>query len=363
MNRVMRILSVVLLLVSGTGCSRDETRFGTDAADDAKSNTRALAVERETSGATLGRVGYLVVSDSLLWVSDLAGDPWLHVFSQRTGQLLRSLGVKGSGPGDFRDVGALLPTNDSTSDVIVFDRATLRLTRVRLQPIDSVGNVAGSAAVAIWSMPTSPRVRTLGKIQAGYVGWASAESAAVLVRFDSGGAQMGSTPTALLGGNSQRLLDRLSGSASHHYCTSRLASEFAVAFRHVGRIEIRDSNAHLVRLADVPYPQAVSGPLALSPNVPRPPRWPQYSSCVATGDRVLAVHSGLASAVSANDSLRPDQPGELHVFDWTGHLLARLALPVGVERIALSADKEWLIGGGSDEPVLRWMRLPRGILP
>jgi hypothetical protein len=75
------------------------------------------------------------------------------------------------------------------------------------------------------------------------------------------------------------------------------------------------------------------------------------------------VHSGLASAVSANDSLRPDQPGELHVFDWTGHLLARLALPVGVERIALSADKEWLIGGGSDEPVLRWMRLPRGILP
>jgi hypothetical protein len=82
-----------------------------------------LAGELLVDDPTIGRPGSLVIQQRLLWVGDMAGDPFLHVIDLASRKIVRSMGRPGEGPGDFKYLTDLMLRPGDDEAVWAFDLA------------------------------------------------------------------------------------------------------------------------------------------------------------------------------------------------------------------------------------------------
>lgn len=360
MSHCVRALTA-LFIFAAQGCngSNTDNTQGQSSADSrtaAPPATLAFALEREVTGNLLGRPNYLVRSDSVVWVGDYSGDPFLHAYVLNSGAHLTSLGVKGDGPGEFRGLRALLPTHDGSGDVIAFDSQLHRISRISISAGQQGTGIGSSSAVHIITLPTTPRVRTLSQLGPGYVGWAiQSDTAAVLVLLDSLGQETAQRNAKLLGSAGLPARYRWSATQNHHFCTPLSGQKFAMAYANAGRIEIFDANGTFETLAKVPFPSGLDE-VTTNSGVAWRGEWPHYRACFATESGIFALHSGASAPVPEGDSAQLRAPGQLHVFNWKGELLSTHALSTRLDKMIALDDSTYFLGANREEAALLWLR-------
>lgn len=93
------ILAICFALLLATGACTDAPGSSDSAAESRDAVVARLVPFAEH--ALIGEPDDLLARDTLLWVSDRQGEPFLHLLHAQTGVLLRALGRRGAGPGDF----------------------------------------------------------------------------------------------------------------------------------------------------------------------------------------------------------------------------------------------------------------------
>jgi len=340
-RRAATVGVIVLALSASCSTTDDEQHGERPAGVDASS---ALVGEELVSGPLFGNVGRLATDGETLWVSDLAGDPFLHVVRVAGGVIAAAVGRIGDGPGDFRSVYGLIPIRGASS-VWVYDVTARRLTLV-----DSLGRLA-EGPHAIIELPASPRFGSVARLGDRFVLRAThgSDSAERLVFVDGGGSVTHRSGEDLLGDASVPERQRQNASANAAMCARPDGTRFAVAFRYAGRIDLRDSVGQLVARAEVPTPTAgdfaddAGGQLAWSSNRAF------YEDCVASDKFVYALFSGW----NAQDPVRGQNLREsnvsksVHVFDWAGRLVGILTLDQWVTSLALDLERGALLGAAT----------------
>ena len=92
-----------------------------------------LQPELVASSPAIGLPSDIVAAGGLLWVKDLAGDPYLHVIDAENGEVLASLGRRGDGGGEFQGgINGMRHFFPDTTALWAFDPTGQRLTRVQL---------------------------------------------------------------------------------------------------------------------------------------------------------------------------------------------------------------------------------------
>lgn len=343
-----RFLFAILVCV---GCERPSPKViraaGTPATGQAES-IPALPAVLISNSPILGKPGVITLTDSVLWVSDYGGDPFLHLINANSGRIIWSKGAVGDGPGDFRSVMAVMPSPDGTS-AIVFDATGRRLTKVNRNPKipSNIGDVK--------RLPL-PMVFRLARLREGYIGW-SPDSITHLIIFDSSGAVRTRESGYLLGGDSVPHRQRVSASNNVSICARPRGDRLIVAYLYAGRIEIRDRDAKFLRLADVPdssdgeFKVSSKGELGWSPTKYF------YPSCFAADSFFVAVYSGSANR-AADKSPLPADGTQLQIYDWNGNLKAKFITTEPLRSITIGKDGRTIFGTNSVNSSIYRLQLP-----
>jgi hypothetical protein len=259
-----------------------------------------------------------VVGDYLV-VIDAASDSALHVLDRHTGRLVRSLGRRGKGPGEFHGAWSLAQDLRSDGAVWVYDLPLRRLTRV---PLAAEADVRTSARRMLllrdgavltgpeWIAPDT--ILSLGFLLDARV-----------ALFDSTGHRTGAIgrpPFSPEAGEPMQAAQALLAARPDH-------RRYAIANRYVSRIELLDP-AHGT-MQDVAGPVSVNtGPATVDLD-----RF-AYVDVAATATRVVALFSGRNRAEYEGDA---GFGNVLHVFDWEGRFIGAYRLDADV--LAIAADE------------------------
>ena len=131
---------------------------------------------------------------------------------------------------------------------------------------------------------------------------------------------------------------------------------FAIENMNVGRIELYDSHASFLRLAEVPFPSSPvfepdqSGVLRF-----RSPR-NFYQGCTATKEFLFSLFSGRLDEEYERN--RRSSGEFVHVFDWAGELRAVYRLDRDIHQIAVDQRGRTLFGASKVEGAVFRYRLP-----
>ena len=257
-----------------------------------------------------------VVGDYLV-VIDAASDSALHVLDRHTGRLVRSVGRRGKGPGEFQGAWSLSKDLRSDRAVWVYDLPLRRLTRVPLSAQEDV-RASGRTLLRLtdgavltgpqWIAPDT--ILTLGFLLDARV-----------ALFDSLGHRtggLGRPPFAPEAGQPMQAAQALLAAHPDH-------RRYAITNRYVSRIELLDLASGTM--------QAVAGPVAVNtgPATVDLDRF-AYVDAAATATQVVALFSGRSRAEYEADAGFGDQ---LHLFDWTGRLTGAYRLDADVLAIAV----------------------------
>lgn len=274
-----------------------------------------------------GKLKFLLVRGSRLWATDAGGDPSLHVIDLATGQIIRSFGRRGDGPGEFHAGWWLWPDPRNPAGVLVYDPELNRVTEMAL---DSGGRPSVGGIALLQRSPEPMNIAPLG---GKYVGWLSDPGPRwMLFELDSSAAAMTDGP--LLGPADAPFKQRMFASNNLTICSKPDGSRFAVLYASAGRIELHDSAAKLVGLANVP--DSSNGDFA-NGRAGEGLRWERlryhYVGCAATDRFFFALFSG-----------HPDPPSgggfeaeRVQVFGWNGALAGDLRLSASV--LHLTVDR------------------------
>ncbi len=268
--------------------------------------------------------------DGVLWIGDLSGDPYLHNLDPERGTLIRSVGLDGEGPGDFRNVWDIYPLTGS-GGVWVHDNTLSRVTQQFARDSHRTGRII--------ELPATPRLLVLGSLGGGFVGW-SVDTAARLTFLDSVGSVRATAPGPLLGADTIPFRQRMVATAQMKICGKPDGSRFAIALASAGRIEIRDADGSLLLQADVPFASAGDFGTDSRGNVVHKRVKRYYFACDATNDVLLAAFSGMDERMNPEgNAWRTTNKGwHLHAFDWDGRLVGTWQTDVPLTRIAWDAE-------------------------
>ncbi len=315
--------------------------FITSACTDAPRRTNGTAEIRESAVARLvllaehvliGEPDGLLARDTLLWVSDRQGEPFLHLLHSRTGVLLRAVGRRGAGPGDFSWPVALVGASQDGLEVTVFDATASRLTTLRLHPDSGV-------VPQVTQLPVSPRVFQLTALGSrNYLGWAAGATASVRLLNDSM-ALVREVSATLLGNDSVAARSRVASSAAHRTCAHPAGRTFATAYAWVDRLEFRDDSLRLLGVVGQRHRDSTG-------RVRRTPRgaWTissdtaHYIGCAATQAVFLALYRGRPEAPIEGSPDSAADSTELRVYSWEGRLLTTYSIPEDVNSIATDSQ-------------------------
>src|SRR5690606_22930912 len=112
-----------------------------------------LQGELLVSTEIIGDPRYASVVGRQLWISDRAGDPWLHVIDLEADSIVISFGRTGEGPGDFSEVPQLSNRLHDSGGIWAYDARLRRLTRLSTrpdEPVDIRTSLDGSVG-HVWS--------------------------------------------------------------------------------------------------------------------------------------------------------------------------------------------------------------------
>lgn len=317
----------------------------------------ALTGQVLTSDSALGLPGRIEVVGRNVVVVDQAADSIIHVLDRTDGNLIRSFGRRGGGPGEYQGVWSVAAVPGSDDEFWIWDVGSRRLTHVDLGEDFVDGGGPGERSVNVAAeVPILDPVLVEDRWVA--VGFMEEGRFAFL---DHDGNMVG-TGGALPPGD-----DELPASVRQQVNQSSLAAKpdrslLAVVTRHFDRLEIYRPDGTLVvsrtgpfdiqpeyevRMAEGRRPGIASGgDLRFG-----------YVGVAATDDRIYALFSGRVRAGFP--------PGEavyaeyVHVYDWEGTLLGALKLDAPSLSLAVDPAGEALYALRYD-PVPAVVRYPLG---
>jgi len=284
-----------------------------------------------------------VVGDYLV-VIDAASDSALHVFDRHTGRLVRSMGRRGKGPGEFDGAWALSRDARSDGAVWVYD---LPLRRLTLVPLSARADVWGPARRMLrlsdgavltepqWISPDT--ILSLGFLMDGRV-----------ALFDSTGHRtgaMGRPPFSPEAGQPMQAAQALLAARPDH-------RRYAIANRYVSRLELLDLARGTI--------ESVAGPVPVNtgPSVVDLGQF-AYVDVAAAATRIVALFSGRDRAEYEGTA---GFGNVLHVFDWEGHFLGAYRLDADVLAITLDrgGDVVYALRHDPAPAVVRYRLPPTG---
>jgi hypothetical protein len=266
-------------------------------------------VDEIAAGRMFGNIGRAALVGGVLWIRDLAGDPFIHAIDTTSGNLIRSFGRVGDAGGEFHQVTGLFGRPGDDSTLWVWDARS--------------GRLSGLPISGQWPVPTS-RLRLTDMAPGGIavalgdqlVMWKQTEAAFSIVGIDGRSADVHPIELEGLAGFSKAQIVGLTNGAA--LCAADDGGEFAIAHRFSGRIDRFDSGGRPRDMVEVPYPsepdmvQSADG------------RWHQrmrqqfYRSCTYIEGDLWAVYSGAEKPFDSGDGK------EVHVFNSAGRLVRRV---------------------------------------
>ena len=313
-----------------------------------------LAGRRVNSSLILGQPGGLARTGKFLWILDYAQDPFLHVVDLESGDIVRSFGRRGEGPGEFGTMTSINAPDPNGQIVWAFDGRLQRFTRLSLD-----ANLETQPFQAAVQRPAPLLVRALF-IQGGrVVGLSSTDSSRFLI-LDTAGNLLARHKGPLLGPDSIRTEERLRLSHGVSLCEMGVDHGFAVAYFAAGRIERHDAGADLVNLFSVPFSSnglfirdKVTSALTASRG-----RY-YYRDCKSTRRFVFALFSGRwEQAFPPNTS---QWSNFVHVFDQSGNLKVVLQLDHTAFGIAVGEGDSTLYTASIEDAAIYQYHLPASV--
>lgn len=328
------------------GCSGSTPeRAPSDAAMARHDTLSATAVVRNDLFGTLSRV---VVVGSQIWVLDRKGEPFLHEIDLESGQLIRSRGRRGGGPGEFRRIATVGAIGQDS--IGVFDESLGRLTRIGVHsgswegsPSIPLGELGGMLVLSLLPLPGG---QWLGKTYA--------DSGSFVV-LHADGTLSRTVAVPMLGGRDTPLQARKAASVQGGYCASPDGRFMAVAYAYAPRVTIvelgtgRSHNAETPATAEPRWMERDGGVTINDSTV-------FYRDCVITERSVFALFLGknirLDGAATGLDA------ATVHVFDLEGQLTAVWSLEKGISTLAYDPLNGRLIGAAVGEGEVVGLTLP-----
>jgi hypothetical protein len=292
---------------------------------------------------------------STLVVADAQPNPALHVFQlgspvQVTSR--RSIGRRGQGPGEFSSAGSLFAPSAGADELWVYDLNQGRLSLlaglgtdsgarvIRTVSIVRTMNASGRSGTAINVLP----VEVLPVQPTGFLGALQDSAANAFAYFDSTGAPL--RITGRFGRPKDDVPAHIGGRAYGSNICYAHGERFAVIFRRLGRIEIRDLNGTLLNDAEVPLsfgPRFDWHAIRQRREIGGPNARVAYSECTATRTHIMALFAGKLRRVFPNPTHVETE--FLHVFDWTGAFLGAIRLDHQASSLAVDPAGRYLYTG------------------
>jgi hypothetical protein len=348
MYRPLRLFALSLSLLAGCEArqSREETA------------TRLEGTVIAT-GDYLDQPGQLAVVGDRLVVLDRSA-PKVHVFRLPDGHRVGSFGQNGEGPGEFRSARHVQPDAKHPGDAWIFDLSLRRMTRLRLgavaEPeVQEVVNLDDGGGVFLHPAWLTDSTFVVSGIYPRH-----SDGRVMLANRTGGFIRMIGQPPRHPGTTvipTTVLQHAYEGPVSVRPDRSR----FAIATRQADRVEFFRSDG-------TPIAHAV-GSNGFLPKFETSQR--AEGVAMATGDDLRAGYVDLASTDQHVFALfsgkrrneagsRTFFGGQVHVFDWTGRIVARLELDEPALTIALSPDESRLYAVRHEpEPSIVRYDLPR----
>lgn len=295
-----------------------------------------------------------IVGEYLVLVDRRADHP-IHVLDAESGELVRSLGREGDGPGEFRALRSVSAVPGSGSAFWAFDMRQSRLTYVDLadeaaleRPWEAeMVRLETTAGVTGVDVDRDRNVIASGLFAEGRLGL-----------FAPDGRMLGAVGTLPMNPE----VDAPANVLQHAYVGKMEAhpdrSRLAIALRHASWIEIRDTDGALIAKTESavdPFEptfdvtDAEKGPAMRSDETLRF----GYVDVAATESRIYGLYSGRTRAGNPGSANFGDQ---VHVFAWTGELLEVIELDEDLIALAVEADGSTMYGVVHDPApaVLSW---------
>lgn len=329
------VISVGVALV--LACDHPSQRGPAD--DTGSPSGSAPTGEVLVSGDFLGLPGEMRIVGSRLVILDGSGDPHVHIIDAETGDLVRSLGTTGEGPGDFQRARGILSVPGETAYAWIFDFGLKRITEISLADVPQTRDERAWRIINFSGSGEMGRVHTPAWMDAaGLIAYGGFPGGS-LVNIDQDGrpGQPFGPPTP--GGDTIPYTARLSAYQGQAVFQSS-RKLIARSYRNAGRIDIWDFNGREVATADVPDPFE---PIFVYSTRRNEYRFVQtaagnrrgYLDIEATEDFIFALFSGLADTSGEFASWG----STVHIFDWSGDYVGSFGL--GEERaVDIAVDVE-----------------------
>jgi hypothetical protein len=321
---------------------------------DASAQSLALEPEVVVEHEKLGAPTELMSVGQHLVVIDGMGDPAIHIIDGQSGEIRRSFGRSGEGPGEFRGAWSITPSMEDPEAVWIYDLRLARLTRVNVPEVleeeklnfdDDILNLQFDFTLTgpTWLSDTS--MVSLGMFEDGRLAYLNPYNRTVAFR--------GAEPP---GDNSIPVHVR-----QHAYQgtleIARRSERIVVVNRHASRIEIYSLSGALLGYASTPeefepqYTVRWSGqdPVFASGEDLRF----GYIDVALSDEYIYALYSGRTRSASGQYA----QFGrELHVFDLEGNFRRMWMLDADVIDIDLEANSNTLFAA----QILRLLAISNG---
>ncbi len=308
----------------------------------------------------LGRPTRIVVKDTLLFVIEAAGEPYVHVLDARTGALVRSLGRRGGGPGEFGEVPSFVPSSTVSERLWFLEGFSQEIEGLDLKQLTFTRHNEREGS----TLRLEPRgVYSLIATRDGFVGSRRDSTGAfLLTKYNQRG--LGGEVLARVAIDDGRASPQVLLTAYQHLlCAGPTDDQVALVYTFAGKAQIVDLVSQVTRDVQVPVgfvPTLGRNPVTRDvgfkngePTVRR-----GYSDCATTAEGIVLLFRGvLRGKLSAPP---PTSPSFLHVFDWQGRLTRVIRLDHYAESISVSPGGDMLYttsADSEDQPVVRVTRL------
>jgi len=276
------------------------------------------------SSAAIGAPIDPVVIGRVVWLRDALGDPGIHQLDLDTGGLIRSLGRRGEGPGEFGQVPAgISPVPGSSDAAWIWDPGNQRLVKYE------TGEDGELQFSNVWLRGAPPVTHMLLLNDSTWLGQSSRFGERFWF-FGIDGAVRDSSPGIYYGPTDIDVDNRVRATIAGTSLCAWPNRGFAVVNFSIGRIDFFSASGEFNRSAEVPRPtepnflELEDGRKVFAPSSAH------YMVCRVRDDKLFALYAG-GTEYSVSESANSASHGqEIHVFDWSGKQLGAAEAPVPV---------------------------------
>lgn len=298
----------------------------------------ALAGRELGSSDALSRPSSVAYLAGRLIVIDRGADLMIHVLDALSGRTLYRFGRRGGGPGEFQGPWDIL-TGRTLSEFWIFDTSLRRMTSVDLDRDFPEGRFVPRRSV---QLAGGTELNSLRWTSGGLLLATGFVSDGLFAVYDSLGRQLPSRGAWSFGDARSSTFVRQQAYPTK-IATDAGQSRIAVATGYSDRVEFYEASGRRIGVAERPFgfePVYVVTGKGANQLIASPPDMRDgYVAIRVSDSRVYALFSGRRYG---DFKARASFARHVHVYSWTGRLLAVLALDADVLDFAIDADERWL---------------------